>query len=86
MYFSDSLTQASIRDGDGNTALHLACINGDLNMVAAFLKPLTANEINEHNQSANQLPQSNVSRQISIDLEQKNFYGKSSDWVQFNNN
>lgn len=79
MYFSDSLTQASIRDGDGNTALHLACINGDLNMVAALLKPLTADELNEQNQFANQLPQSNVSRQI--DLEQKNFYGKSSDWV-----
>lgn len=72
----DSLTQASIRDGDGNTALHLACINGDMTTVEALLKPITAAELKEYNQSAYQLPQSNANQQFSIDLEQRNFYGK----------
>ncbi|XP_055298376.1 NF-kappa-B inhibitor cactus isoform X2 [Sitodiplosis mosellana] len=69
---------ASIRDGDGNTALHLACINGDMTTVEALLKPITAAELKEYNQSAHQLPQSNASRrQFSIDLEQRNFYGEN---------
>lgn len=70
--------QASIRDGDGNTALHLACINDDLNTIEALLKPITAAELKEHNRWANQLPQSNACRKLSIDLEQRNFYGKQS--------
>lgn len=72
----DSLTQASIRDGDGNTALHLACKNNDLKSSEALLTPITDAEFKEYNQTANQLPQSNASRHFSIDLEQRNFYGK----------
>lgn len=77
----DSLTQASIRDGDGNTALHLACINGDMTTVEALLKPITAAELKEYNRSAHQLPQSNASR--PKDLEQRNFYGEHN--LDFNN-
>ncbi|XP_031628965.1 NF-kappa-B inhibitor cactus [Contarinia nasturtii] len=69
---------ASIRDGDGNTPLHLACLNGDLATVEALLKPITDAELKEYNQSARyQLPHMNANRQISIDLEQRNFYGEN---------
>lgn len=44
--------------------------------VEALLKPITAAELKEYNQSAHQLPQSNANQQFSIDLEQRNFYGK----------
>lgn len=75
-YPFDSFTQASIRDGNGNTALHLACINDDLNTIEALLKPITTAELKEYQQITNQLPQSNASQYFSIDLEQRNFYGK----------
>lgn len=75
-FVSVSLTQASIRDGNGNTALHLACINDDVKMVEALLTPITDNEFKEYSQSTNQLPQSTATKSISIDLEQRNFYGK----------
>lgn len=75
-YQFDSFTQASIRDGNGNTALHLACINDDLNTIEALLKPITTAELKEYQQITNQLPQSNASQYFSIDLEQRNFYGK----------
>lgn len=80
----DSLTQASIRDGDGNTPLHLACLNEDLMMVDALLKPITDEELKEYQQSATyQLPKSNVNRQIPIDLEQRNFYGMQMSFYLF---
>lgn len=74
--FSNHLTQASIRDGDGNTALHLACINDDLKTVEALLKPITAAELKESNQMASQLQKQTASQHFTIDLEQRNFYGK----------
>lgn len=68
--------QASIRDGDGNTALHLACLNDDLNTIDALLEPIKAAELKEFNQWSNQLSQPNACRKLSIDLDQRNFYGK----------
>lgn len=72
------LHQASIRDGDGNTALHLACMNNDIKTVEAILNAITPAELKEFQQTAaHQLAQSNTScRQFSIDLDQRNFYGK----------
>lgn len=41
MYF-----QPNIRDCDGNTALHIACENGDEQSVTALTTPFSALEVN----------------------------------------
>lgn len=50
-FFCFSLTQPSIRDKDGNTALHLTCINGYQDMVIqviSLLNPFIDDELKQY--------------------------------------
>jgi len=59
----------SLRNFRGNTALHLACANGDLACTKALTDPLTSMERSEYLISEQEpvIPQ---------DLEQRNYMGK----------
>lgn len=65
--------QASIRDGEGNTALHLACMSGDMSSVQALTLPIKVEEIQEAYKFTEQ---THPCTQLPADLEQRNFYGE----------
>lgn len=62
--------QASIRDRDGNTPLHLACLNSDIKCVEALTSPISLAESQEFPKYTERIPL------LPPDLEQKNYDGK----------
>ena len=77
-YFSSIILQASIRDNDGNTPLHLACKRGDRSCVEALTLPITAKELEDAYKYSEQTMHTHPCTQLPTDLEQRNFDGESS--------
>lgn len=67
--------EATVRDGNGNTPLHLACICGDLEIVEALTKPIESSELQD---IKCELSYCNKFRHTTLppDLEQRNYDGE----------
>lgn len=65
-----SILQPTVVDGQGNTPLHMACMNRDKECVAALTRPITLEE-QRHYDLCERIPQV-----LPFDLEQRNYYGK----------
>jgi NF-kappa-B inhibitor alpha len=63
--------RVTIQDRDGNTALHLACISGDMKCFKALTEPVTVAE------TANaSLQYTTYAQQVPQDLEKRNYDGE----------
>lgn len=67
--------QASVRDRDGNTALHVACQRGDLSVVKSLTQPINVKEISEMFPPEEGLKQKYPCGRCP-DVEQRNYLGK----------
>lgn len=77
------LTQPSVRDSHGNTALHLSCIAGEKQCVRALTEKFGATEIHEaHRQYGHRSNDKAVSSlsyaRLPADLEIRNYDGEYS--------
>lgn len=62
--------KANIQDREGNTPLHLACMNSDKACVDALTLPVTHEELQRNYNFSERIPQV-----LPPDLEQRNYYG-----------
>lgn len=65
---------ASIRDANGNTPLHLACQMGDLDSIKEILRPITAPEFQSYT-GVKAAPSQHFPCRIEVDLELPNYQG-----------
>lgn len=64
------IQQASTQDREGNTPLHLACMNSDKACVDALTLPITPEDLKQfHNSEC-------IPQVLPLDLEQRNYQGK----------
>lgn len=70
------VSQASVRDCDGNTALHLACQLGDLSVVKSLTQPINVNEIADMFSTAEGGAKQKYPCGRCPDVEQKNYLGE----------
>lgn len=77
--FFISCLQPSIRDKDGNTPLHIACLNNDLSSVQALTLPISVDDFSKAYEKSDYAPliQNCAKLPCKQTLEQKNFSGKS---------